>query len=591
MYAQQIAEHPFDPYGFEILWFQWPEPAMELLSPALFSYWLAPAVAAFGDQILLVKLWLFPFHLLLALGVHSLAERFAEGLEIPLLWMVSLSPTVLPGINLMLDVPSAALGLAGLALLARACDRNSLGLAVLAGLFAGFAIQIKYYALIGPGVMLLYALTHRRARLGLLSAGVAGCVFVGWELLLYLKYGQSHFLVQLTLQDINRTPFPRWRMALPLVTNTGVLGLAVTALGIATLTRRPTALLAFTVVAATLVVWITMGWQHALLAGVILGAAFWVTIVMVAFLAHSGGRDDESSGRAGMSRATSFLLVWLALEVVGYFVVAPFPAARRLIGLLVVSTLLCAHLYRERWPEAREIRPVILASALSITLGLALASVDLCEALSGKRAAELAAARIHEEGAPGNIWFVGHWGFQHYARAAGMRELVPDHSDVAPGDWLVLPRGIVQQSVNLDGEKFAFVDRIEVNDAVPLSTVPAYYSDALPVARRGAPRVRVTLLRATGNSRPMSAKSPQALMDWARTRSGRGALGAVPALLALAGAEEGRYVEPVKQILRDLGEPALRRATRVDDPALSAWARAELDALPVSGRPHSPLRD
>jgi hypothetical protein len=578
MYAQQIAEHPLDPYGFEIFWFQWPEPAMELLSPALFSYWLAPAVAAFGEQIFLVKLSLLPFNLLLAVGVYALAKRFAEGFEIPLVWMCALSPTVLPGINLMLDVPSIALSLTGLALLMKGCDRKSLVLAVLAGALAGLAIQIKYYALIGPGVMLLYGLVYRHIRLSLVSAVVAGCVFVGWELLLYLKYAQSHFLVQLTMQDIDRSPFPRWRMMLPLITNTGLLGLAVAALGIAALTRRRATLVAFVVVATAFLPWIAVGWRHSLLAVVVLGVAFWVVIAMVAAHGKLARREERPTDRAEMSPATLFLVVWLALEVVGYFVMAPFPAARRFIGLMIVATLLCAHVYRERRPEPRDIRPVIFASALSIALGLAVASVDLREALAGKRAVELAAARIHEEGSTGNIWFAGHWGFQHYARAAGMQELVPDHSVVAQGDWLVLPlRGVVEQAVNLDSNKLTVVDRIDVDDGLPLATVPDYYSGILPIANRDQPRFTVALLRATEDTRPTSAMSPETLIAWAGNRTGRGALAAVPALLAVAGVGDGRYAEPVKLVLRDLGEPALRRAAQAGDSSLSAWARAELD--------------
>ncbi|MBI4574163.1 MAG: hypothetical protein HY713_12890 [candidate division NC10 bacterium] len=34
-YAAQIAEHPLDPYGFEVYWSQRPQPAMEVLVPPL----------------------------------------------------------------------------------------------------------------------------------------------------------------------------------------------------------------------------------------------------------------------------------------------------------------------------------------------------------------------------------------------------------------------------------------------------------------------------------------------------------------------------------------------------------------------------
>ncbi len=31
--AEQIRAHPFDPYGFDIFWLQWPQPVFEELTP------------------------------------------------------------------------------------------------------------------------------------------------------------------------------------------------------------------------------------------------------------------------------------------------------------------------------------------------------------------------------------------------------------------------------------------------------------------------------------------------------------------------------------------------------------------------------
>ncbi|MDX1431971.1 MAG: hypothetical protein R3286_05935 [Gammaproteobacteria bacterium] len=575
IYAQQIARQPLDPYGFEIIWFQWPEPAMELLSPVLLSYWLAPAVAAFGDQTFLVKLWLLPFLLVLALAVLALAARFARGLEIPILWMCALSPTVLPAINLMLDVPSTALGLAAIALFARSCDRRSLVLALLSGLLAGLAMQTKYYALIVPGVILLYALVYGSLRRGIASAAVAGILFIGWELALHMRYAESHFLVQLTMHDPMRTPEPRWRMVLPLITNAGFLGIGVTALGVAALTQRRSVLGASVALAVLLIAWIALGWPQPLLAGAVLGLAFWTVVAACAVAARRTARD-------GASRAAVFLAAWLALEIAGYFVMAPFAAARRLIGIMIAASLLCAHAYGVRRPAGGDIRPVILAAVLSVVLGVSIAAVDLREALAGRRAVELAVERIRAQHGGGVVWFTGHWGFQHHARAAGMRELVPDHSIVARGDWLVLPlHGVVQQAVDLDASRLEVMDRIDVDDGVPLATVPYYYSGALPLAPRDRPRFTVALLRASADTTPRSSMPPQALIDWARARSGRGALGAAPALVAIAG--DGRYREQVKDVLVEIGERALEVAVRSGDPALADWAREALRATVPAG--------
>src|SRR5262249_38390095 len=59
---------------------------------------------------------------------------------------------------------------------------------------AGLAMQTKYPAFLVPGAMLLYAAVRGRWRLGPIAALVAAHVFVAWELLTALLYGESHFL-------------------------------------------------------------------------------------------------------------------------------------------------------------------------------------------------------------------------------------------------------------------------------------------------------------------------------------------------------------------------------------------------------------
>ena len=110
-FARQIAEHPADPYGFEIFWDARPRPALQQIAPLLQLYWWAAALAVVGDAPVLWKLWLFPFALILAHSLYGLFRRVAPGLERPLLWMTAFSPALLPNFNLILDVPALAVGL------------------------------------------------------------------------------------------------------------------------------------------------------------------------------------------------------------------------------------------------------------------------------------------------------------------------------------------------------------------------------------------------------------------------------------------------------------------------------------------------
>ena len=96
----------------------------------------------------------------------------------------------------MLDVPALALSLTSVHLFLTACDRDSLGRAVLAGFVAGVAMETKYTGAVAPAVMLLAAGDDGRWRLWPAAAmAAASQVFLSWEFLIALLYGESHFLL------------------------------------------------------------------------------------------------------------------------------------------------------------------------------------------------------------------------------------------------------------------------------------------------------------------------------------------------------------------------------------------------------------
>ena len=190
--------------GAEIYWWQWPQPAWTAVCPPVVPYWWAAAMAV-SDSPLVWKLWLFPFALLFTWSVWRLLRRFAPGLEVPLLCVTVLSPTFLPALNYMIDIPALGLGLAALLSFITAVERPSVRHAVLSGVLAGVATQTKYTALAMPGVLLAYAVLARplwpRLRLWLVASGIAAALFLAWEAFTAWRYGSSHFLYQLGLHD------------------------------------------------------------------------------------------------------------------------------------------------------------------------------------------------------------------------------------------------------------------------------------------------------------------------------------------------------------------------------------------------------
>jgi hypothetical protein len=506
-YARHIAGHPLDPYGFDLFWDGQLRPAHQVLAPPLLPYWWAAALRLFGDRPFLWKLWLVPFALLLVLSLHALGRRFARGLELPLTVMAVLSPAVLPSFNLMLDVPALALSLGALAVFLRACDRDARGLAVLAGVLAGLAAQTKYTGLLTPAALLLYAVLFDRLRLGLVAAACFGLVFAGWEGVTAWLYGASHFLYHLhghgEAVSENAAPLPALLMLL------GGVAPAQLLLGLAALrVRRRFVLLA----AGGLVLgYLTLAgggdcswwprldfvpfspWETICLRfrreSLVLGGVGGLLGGCLLLTAWRLGRGGSPAGRP--RRLSRFLVGWLALEVVGYVALTPFPAVRRVLGVVVASLLLVGRLAARTCRPSSRRRLVHGCAAAGVGLGLVFFAVDWLDARAAVRSVE-------ELPRPGEnrVWYVGDWGFRYYAERAGLRPVVQGACRLRAGDWLVVPRERANREyVRLDGGALERRADVEVSDAVPLRAGACYYGSRTPLEWHRRPRLTVAVYR------------------------------------------------------------------------------------------------
>lgn len=502
-YAVQAAKAPLDPYGFEIFWFQHPQPSIELPVPPVVPYYLAPAVHFFPDQPIIWKLWFFPVGLLLVVALDVLLRRFAPRHAVPLLWMTVLSPTVLPGFNLMLDVPALGLSLGSLVLFIRAVDRSSWQSAVAAGIVAALAIQAKYNALAAPAAILLYGLAFGQFRLAMLAATVSGGLFVGIEGLFALEYGQSHFLAALEQNDSPLRNKPKFLTALFAILG-GTHG-AGALLGMLALGQPPRrlAVVAGLLAAGYLGIAVLPTAPSEIVANVVFGLVGAVLLGSVALAARElcGMRGINLTDWADWRgrRGEWFLLAWFLLELVAYVVISPFIAVRRVLGVLVVATLLVGRLLDQRSPAPHQSRLSAAVAAGCIVLGVAFAGMDYVEAETERQAVLQTAAFVAEQdGSGGVVWYAGHWGFQFYAEQAGMRPVVPDVTQMRAGDWFIQPDlRIARQQIATEVPTLQLVHHIALDDWLPLRTVANYYAGRRPLERREGPRVTVEIYRVT----------------------------------------------------------------------------------------------
>jgi len=508
-FAAQAAAHPLDPLGFKILWDQKPQPAVEVPAPPLVTYWLAAGMKLFGPRPFLWKLWFLPFILLLGASFHWLLRRFARGVEQPLLWLVLLSPAILPALNLMLDVPMLGLSLFSLCLFFHAGDRESLPLTLLAGLAAGLAIETKHAALLAPAVMTAVGILRRKPWSGGAAAAVAGAIFVAWEGMNGLRYGTCQFVT-----SVFHFPFsvPKSQILLPAVVYVGGLAPALLVLGVASLKVRPRIVLLLAGLFLLVLPGIALlpdRWAEFLedrgeeflrlspltLLFLLTGASLIGLAAALAWkLAGRRGNPGSFRGFPFSRPADRILAAWLCLELAGCIALSPFMAARRVLPLIVVLALLFGrYAALTRRPQKRIL---VAIAAFSVALGLGYAAVDYREADAQRESVDRAARWIEERHEGGKVWYAGHWGFQYYADRQGMAPIIPDGSALRPGDWLVIPeRRISQQIVILRNRDVELAQLLELDDTLPYRTVMGYWAGKVPLERRRGPRLSVEIYR------------------------------------------------------------------------------------------------
>src|SRR5262249_11497979 len=153
----------------------------------------------------------------------------------------------------------------------------------------------------------------------------------------------------------------------------------------------------------------------------------------------------RSGWKLRWSRPLLFLFGWLAIEWVGYLNMTPFPAARRVLGILIITSLLLARLAARtcRGPAARS--ALWLAAGAGLALGMLYAAIDLADSGLEPEAIREAAAYIRERDPRGRVWYIGHWGTQYEASRHGFVPLTAGRLRLRPGDWVIEPSQWVEQ--------------------------------------------------------------------------------------------------------------------------------------------------
>ena len=505
-YAAHIATHFADPLEFDVLLSQQPKPAHQIQFPLVFPYIWAVAIRLVGDWPAAGNLASVPFLIVFCWALDALLRRFAGNVSRPFLWCIALSPAVLPGINRMLDVPSMALALAAVETFLRSCETTSARLAIVSGLCAGLAIEIKYTALVVPACLVLAGVFQGHARRGVVATVVTMGVFAACEYAVAALTGHAIFLEALRrTSGATDLPIRLGELAVSVIAIAGATHLTLPLVSLAAMRVARFWLGAATAVTVGSFVLIAVFWTNATyhLENVLFGAVGIFGWIALAVLIRSNFASSEgSTPPINARRMDAFLVAWLLLELAAFFVISPFPATRRLLGIAIVAGLIVARKASHSLDHANVLN-VRGAAIVTILLGLAMNGLDVREADARRRAVRQSLPIVASDASTATCWFTGHWGFDYYARQAGYRAVVPGASQIRRGDWVVIPADrFYPQSIDLDPRAFRHVGQIRVDDSLRLKSFPSYYAGIRPIEHRRLPRFEVDIYRASADAVP-----------------------------------------------------------------------------------------
>jgi hypothetical protein len=211
--------------------------------------------------------------------------------------------------------------------------------------------------------------------------------------------------------------------------------------------------------------------------------------------------------RVRWSATCWFLIGWLVLELLAYYVLTPFAAARRVMGMVVVATLMLGRIFTTNRDPQRG-KWMHRYCALGVGIGLVYAWTDYRDAVAEHDALLESIKLVHEQsGDRPRIWFAGHWGFQYYGEREGLQTIYPRESIIEEGDWIIVPDSPPRpysQTVQLQMPFAAKRGVVEIHDDWPLNTNPIYYDGYMPIRRHDGYRLRVAVYRANERFRAWS---------------------------------------------------------------------------------------
>ncbi|MDP9003223.1 MAG: glycosyltransferase family 39 protein [Verrucomicrobiota bacterium] len=423
----------WNPYGFEVNWYGYTMPMHEVTkNPPLACAYIALLSSIFGESEVALHLGFLAQAVAVVLGTYHLARRLCTT-PFPATLAALFTPVIMvSSTTVMCDMLMLAFWIWAVVFWIKGLDDDQPLMLALAGLLVGAGVLAKYFGIALIPLLLAYSLGRQR-RFGWWLAYLLIPVAV---VLLYEYWTRALYGRGLLLDAFSYTHQAEPR-TLP-----GLLVKTLTGVGFAGGCYAITLIL-------TLVLWTRRAWLWA--GCVVLVAVLGLFIRSFASTATPGqfliGCQWTLLLLGGSGLLLMPILDWrrnkngesllLLLWIFGTFLFCILNwtiNARALLPMAPAVAILLLRRIEAVAPAAR-LQWFFLPAAL---LALLVSFADYKLANSA-RAAAVTIKEKFGANPGGTVWFQGHWGFQYYAEANGLRAYDSTRSQLQPGDLMVLP--------------------------------------------------------------------------------------------------------------------------------------------------------
>lgn len=439
--AEQVLRHPLHPNCNQFNWIETSRITYrDNLNPPGWNYVEAAWIAIFGRSVPALR-FLASFVVLAAtFASFVVANRFTRHPFLATALFI-LSPTLLPSVNNMMDLPATALGLAAIAAFLRGVDRSSMRAALIGGLLAAAAVMTKYNMIVLVPLLAFYAVLAGRRRFAWFAALPVG-VLALWAVHNYFFFENHEIHLLLTS---GYKPFQKsWLQhffSLGTVYGSSFLFLGVAFLpGISKrglLRAAPAALLGLAWIfgpALFMPNWASPE-NHTRIEYLVFATNS--ALLLIFSLARFRIEPVDTTPEA---RSEIFLWSWF-LAVVGFQFCFAFHNSPRyhFLAFPPLAMLLVRGLERASPQWSFPARVVGWGSiAAQLILGIALARADLAHAAANRDYPTYVAENYGGSGA--RIFHFGHWGLQYYCGKLGIPCFDTKNWDIRPGDLFIVAR-------------------------------------------------------------------------------------------------------------------------------------------------------